>query len=148
MIFNRCRIVSPRRFELTIKPAKIYPLTVNTYPHFPLSVLFPRIEGILRQFQYIQGHPEKESQKDLAGTVLSPSANPKNHQFSPLLPLRFNQYLTQVYFAHFDPKRTDNPLSRHTVGHGWATTENFNLKGSTLGFLILDQLSYYFSGIP
>lgn len=112
-----------------------------------ISVLFPRIEGILREFQSIQGQPEKAKQKDLAGTVLSSGVNPKDHQFSPLLPLRFNQYLTEVYFANFDPRRTDNPLSRHTVGHGVATTENFNLKGSTLGFLILDQLSYYFSGI-
>ncbi len=112
-----------------------------------ISVLFPRIEGILRDFQSIQGQPEKAKQKDLAGTVLSSGVNPKNHQYSPLLPLRFNQYLEEVYFANFDPIRTDNDLSRNTVGHGVATKDNFNLKGSTLGFLILDQLSYYFCGI-
>lgn len=112
-----------------------------------ISVLFPRIEGIMRQFQFIQGHPEKAKQVDLAGTVLSPTAKPKNHDFSPLLPLRFNQYLTEIYFANFDPTRTDNALSRHTVAHGIATKDNFNLKGSTLGFLIIDQLSYYFCGI-
>jgi hypothetical protein len=112
-----------------------------------ISVLFPRIEGIMRAFQSIQGQPEKTRQKDLASTVLSPSVNPKDHQFSPLLPLRFQQYLTEVYFAIFDPTRADNALSRHTVGHGVATAENFNLKGSTLGFLILDQLSYYFCGV-
>jgi hypothetical protein len=112
-----------------------------------ISVLFPRIEGIMRGFQTIQGQPEKAKQKDLAGTVLSSDVNPKDHEFSPLLPLRFSQYLNEVYFANFDPTRTDNALSRHTVGHGVATKENFNLKGSTLGFLILDQLSYYFCGI-
>jgi len=112
-----------------------------------ISVLFPRIEGILREFQSIQGQPEKASQKDLAGTVLSPSTNPQNNQFSLLLPLRFNQYLIEVYFANFDPLKKDNTLSRNTVGHGVATKENFDLKGSTLGFLILDQLSYYFCGI-
>ena len=112
-----------------------------------ISVLFPRIEGILREFQSIQGQPEKASQKDLAGTVLSPSINPQNNQFSLLLPLRFNQYLSEVYFANFDPLKKDNTLSRNTVGHGVATKENFDLKGSTLGFLILDQLSYYFCGI-
>ena len=112
-----------------------------------ISVLFPRIEGIMREFQSIQGQPEKAKQKDLVSTVLSPDVNPKDHQFSPLLPLRFHQYLTKVYFANFDPTRTDNALSRHSVGHGVATKDNFNLKGSTLGFLILDQLSYYFCGI-
>ncbi|MBN1392041.1 MAG: hypothetical protein JW947_04475 [Sedimentisphaerales bacterium] len=112
-----------------------------------ISVLFPRIEGIMRGFQAIQGQPKKAKQKDLVNTVLSPSVNPKDHKFSPLLPLRFSQYLKEVYFANFDPTQTDNTLSRHTVGHGVATKENFNLKGSTLGFLILDQLSYYFCGI-
>ena len=112
-----------------------------------ISVLFPRIEGILREFQSIRGQPEKAGQKDLAAAVLSTDVNPKNHHFSPLLPLRFDQYLTEVYFASFDPRRTDNPLSRNTVGHGVATKENFNLKGATLGFLILDQLSYYFCGV-
>jgi hypothetical protein len=119
----------------------------NNDPISCISVLFPRIEGIMREFQAIQGQPDKAKQEDLANTVLSPNVNPKDHQFSPLLPLRFHQYLTEVYFANFDPTRKDNTLSRHTVGHGVATKDNFNLKGSTLGFLILDQLSYYFSGI-
>ena len=111
-----------------------------------ISVLFPRIEGIMCQFQCIQGQSQRISQKDLANTVLSPNVNPKSHLFSPLLPLRFNQYLSEVYFANFDPLRADNALSRNSVSHGIATTENFTLKGSTLGFLILDQLSYYFHG--
>lgn len=119
----------------------------NDDPISCISVLFLRIEGIMRGFQAIQGQPKKAKQKDLANTVLSPGVNPKDHKFSPLLPLRFSQYLNEVYFANFDPTRTDNTLSRHTVGHGVATKENFNLKGSTLGFLILDQLSYYFCGI-
>ena len=112
-----------------------------------ISVLFPRIEGILREFQSIQGQPEKATQKDLAGTVLPVNENPQNYQYTPLLPLRFHQYLTEVYFANFDPLKKDNTLSRNTVGHGVATKENFDIKGATLGFLILDQLSYYFSKI-
>jgi hypothetical protein len=112
-----------------------------------ISVLFPRIEGIMREFQSIQGYPEKAKQADLASTILSPNVKAQEHQFSPLLPLRFNQYLNEVYFANFDPTKKNNALSRNTVGHGVATKENFNLKGSTLGFLILDQLSYYFNGV-
>ena len=101
----------------------------------------------MREFQSIQGYPEKAKQADLASTILSPNVKAQEHQFSPLLPLRFNQYLNEVYFANFDPTKKNNALSRNTVGHGVATKENFNLKGSTLGFLILDQLSYYFNGV-
>jgi len=112
-----------------------------------ISVLFPRIEGIMREYQSIQGQPEKASQKDLAGTVLPVNEDTQKHQYTPLLPLRFYQYLSEVYFANFDPTKKDNTLSRNTVGHGVATKENFDAKGATLGFLILDQLSYYFSRI-
>ncbi len=111
-----------------------------------ISVLFPRIEGIMREYQSIQGQPKKASQKDLAGTVLPVNKGSQNHQYTPLLPLRFHQYLTEVYFANFDPLKKDYTLSRNTVGHGVATKENFDAKGATLGLLILNQLSYYFSG--
>jgi hypothetical protein len=113
-----------------------------------ISVLFPRIEGIMRAYQSIQGQPEKASQKDLAGTVLQVNGDYQKHQYTPLLPLRFYQYLSDVYFANFDPLKKDNTLSRNTIGHGVATKENFDIKGATLGFLILDQLSYYFSETP
>ena len=112
-----------------------------------ISVLFPRIEGILREFQRISGQHGKTRQVDLAATVISPALKAQNHQFTPLLPLKFSKYLEDVYFADFDPKKKDNTLSRNTVGHGVATKENFDLKGSTIGFLILDQLSYYFTGV-
>jgi len=110
-----------------------------------ISVLFPRIEGILRGFRSVQGQANRTSQKDLAATVLSCDVNAKNHEYSPLLPLRFSRYLEEVYFAHFNPECSTNPLSRNSIGHGVATEDAFNLKGATLGFLLLDQLSYYFS---
>jgi hypothetical protein len=112
-----------------------------------ISVLYPRIEGIMREYQSIQGQPEKASQQDLSGTVLPTNADSQKHQYTPLLPLRFHQYLNEVYFANFDPIKKNNTLSRNTIGHGVATKENFDIKGATLGFLILDQLSYYFSEI-
>ena len=113
-----------------------------------ISVLYPRIEGIMREYQSIQGQPEKESQKDLAGTVLPVNETSEKHRYTPLLPVMFHQYLSDVYFASFDPSKKENTLSRNTIGHGVATKENFDAKGATLGFLILDQLSYYFSEIP
>jgi len=91
-----------------------------------ISVLFPRIEGIMREYQSIQGQPGKASQKDLAGTVLPANEDSQDHQYTPLLPLRFYQYLTKVYFANFDPSKKENTLSRNTVGHGVATKENFD----------------------
>ena len=101
----------------------------------------------MREYQSIQGQPEKASQKDLAGTVLPTNEDSQCHQYTPLLPLRFYQYLTEVYFANFDPSKKENTLSRNTVGHGVAIKENFDDKGATMGFLILDQLSYYFNEI-
>ncbi|HUV52354.1 MAG TPA: hypothetical protein VMW64_04680, partial [Dehalococcoidia bacterium] len=112
-----------------------------------ISVLYPRIEGALRTFQSLMGKPRQANQKDLADTIISDYVNPKHKVYSPLLPLKFNKYLSEYYFANFDPTIEDNPLSRNTVCHGVASEEIFCLKASTLGFLILSQLAYYFSGI-
>ncbi len=112
-----------------------------------LSVLFPRIEGILRTFQQLIGSPLKSGQRDLAEIMVSDSVNPKHPIYSPMLPARFNKYLTDCFFADFDPASTEHRLSRNSVGHGVANTEAFNLKGSVLGFLILCQLGLYFAGV-
>ena len=112
-----------------------------------ISVLFPRIEGVIRTFQTLTDQPERPDQQDLAKTVISDTVNAKHIIYSPLLPLKFNKYLAEVYFSNFDPTEEDNPLSRNTVCHGIASEELFSLKASTLGFLILSQLAYYFSGI-
>lgn len=112
-----------------------------------ISVLYPRIEGVLRTFQTLAGQPKKASQKDLVDTIVTDVVNPKHKVYSPLLPLKFNRYLSDYYFGPFDPTVDDKPLSRNTVCHGVAGEEIFCLKGSTLGFLILSQLAYYFSGI-
>jgi hypothetical protein len=51
-------------------------------------------------------------------------------------------FLKDVYFAGFDPV-SPSGLSRHTVAHGVAPSEDFNLKSGTMGFLILEQIRYY-----
>lgn len=124
---------------------KAYEHYVNDDHLSCIHVLFPQIEGVLRSFQVIQGEASKSSQKDLAGIITSDKVNPKHHFFSPLLPMRFAQYLSEIYFASFNPTG-EKPLSRHSVAHGVAREESFSLKGSTIGFLILDQLNYYFAG--
>jgi hypothetical protein len=58
-----------------------------------------------------------------------------------LLPNRFSTFLREVFFEQFDPKNPEN-LSRNTVAHGVAQVVDFNMKAATLGFLILEQLSY------
>jgi hypothetical protein len=62
--------------------------------------------------------------------------------YSLFLPKNFRRFLKEVYFAGFDPR---NPvgLSRNTVSHGVAPLEDFTLKGSLIGLLILDQLFFY-----
>lgn len=54
----------------------------------------------------------------------------------------FHKYLDEVYFRNFDP---DNPtnISRNTIAHGVAKSQDFSIKAATIGFLILDQLFYF-----
>jgi len=109
------------------------------------SVLFPRIEGLLRSFQSLMGTFSNATQRGLSDTVVSPDVSMMSLQANPLLPEKFRDYLSNYYFANFSPEET--PLSRNSVGHGTSTAESHDLKGATLGFLIMCQLGYCFANI-
>ena len=105
-----------------------------------ISILYPRIEGVMRSI-HMGGHPaDRVSQRSLVDSTVDSGATMR-HDYSLLMPEKFRRYLSEVYFANFDPNKAA-PLSRHTVAHGVADATDFSLKGSTLGFLVLDQLFY------
>ena len=104
------------------------------------SILFPRIEGIVRIYHAGLGMPGNPRQGDLADLAVTAKAG--NEQ-SLLLPLRFKAYLKEVYFASFDLNKESVPLSRHSVGHGVAKASDVNLKSAILGILIVHQLFYF-----
>jgi hypothetical protein len=62
-----------------------------------------------------------------------------------LLPERFRQYLTRVYFREFDERTGFLPLSRHTVSHGISKPEDYDFLAAAIGFMTVDQLFYYLS---
>jgi len=98
------------------------------------SLLYPRIEGILRG----------AAGADTSQVGLSQSAAEINAftVHSPMLPARFRQYVQKVYFRSFDPASSEHAVSRHTVGHGVASENAFNKKAACLGLLIIQQLFF------
>ena len=105
------------------------------------SILFPRIEGVLRSYHILQRPDQRITQDALVESAIEKNPNVQ-HLNSLLLPAKFQTYLKKVFFASFDPKDPQN-LSRHTVAHGVTPATDFNKNGATLCFLILEQLSYY-----
>jgi hypothetical protein len=105
------------------------------------SILFPRIEGVLRTYHILHSPKQKINQDNLIQSAITSNPNVQ-HQNSLLLPAKFRTYLQKVFFVPFDPKDPQQ-LSRHTVAHGVTPVADFDKKGATLGFLILQQLSYY-----
>ncbi len=105
------------------------------------SILFPRIEGVLRDYHGVPRSGERIGQSALVQAAIDKNPNVQ-HNHSLLLPAKFREYLREVFFEDFDPQNPEN-LTRHTVAHGVAPATDFNLKGATLGFLVLQQLSYY-----
>jgi len=96
---------------------------------------------VLRSFHLLRNPDNRISQQSLADVAIAQS-EPASRLNSLLLPKRFEQYIVDVYFANFDPQG-DIPLSRNSVAHGVADPAEFSLKGATLGFLALNQLSMY-----
>lgn len=105
------------------------------------SILYPRIEGLMRTHLLSLNQSIKPSSKNLVASVVETGAK-ERHSYSLLLPNNFRRYLEDVYFANFDPNNPD-VLSRHSVAHGVAPVDDYSLKGATIGLLILDQLSFY-----
>ncbi|MCW5876973.1 MAG: hypothetical protein KIS85_08855 [Anaerolineales bacterium] len=103
------------------------------------SLLYPRIEGLMRTLSNEFFGTKNPSQKDMSNLVVS-VREAEFHSNSLLLPKRFEAYLNQYYFASFNTEKI--PLSRNSISHGAAKAEDFNLKASLLGFLILSQIYY------
>lgn len=104
------------------------------------SILYPRIEGILRSVarsSQNKGYSQKKlSKAPLEVSQLNPQGN------SRLLPKKFYQYLKEIYFQNFDPEKPSD-ISRNSVGHGVAGEEYFSEKAATIGFLIIEQIFYH-----
>jgi hypothetical protein len=105
------------------------------------SVLFPRLEGLMRTYHLTVNNPVEPNSLSLVKSVTE-CVDVARNTYSLFLPKNFQRYLKEVYFAGFDP-RNPMDLSRNTVSHGVAPVEKFSLKSSLIGLLILDQLFHY-----
>lgn len=105
------------------------------------SMLYPRIEGILRSHHALTspGTAPRRS-RDLAEAI-APDADEDNGVPRLLLPQRFRQYLNKRFFAGFDPI-TPSGVSRNTVAHGVAPEAELDMKAATIAVLTLHQLAF------
>jgi hypothetical protein len=105
------------------------------------SILYPRIEGVMRSYLAKACSSQTPSAANLSRELIQKDAE-KRHSCCLFFPERFHHYLDNVYFAHFSPG--SNPdVSRHSVAHGEARADAFNLKSSTIGLLILYQIALF-----
>lgn len=105
------------------------------------SILYPRLEGVMRNIHAKVGSGKKATQGNLITSVIE-GRQEKFSATSLLLPKMFRRFLKDVYFANFEPNKPAK-LSRHSVAHGVASPQDFSLKAATLGLLILDQIFYF-----
>lgn len=106
-----------------------------------VAILYPRIEGVMRSYHIAVSPDIRQTQAGLVHSILS-GVDPIKRPKALLLPEKFKTYLTEIYFANFDPKNPTG-MSRNTVAHGVAKKDEYSEKAVVVGFLILDQLSFY-----
>lgn len=107
------------------------------------SILYPRIEGLMRSASTQNSFGKKHTQQTLIETSISATdANGSPNML--LLPEKFQTYLKEIYFCSFDPNNPQG-LSRNTIAHGVAPLDAFTEKAAVIALLILDQLSFYFT---
>lgn len=105
-----------------------------------ISILFPRIEGVLRQLYLPQaGQPNIERllerlKNEVAGSIPNWSLFRYNE---------FLEYLREWFFKGFNLSTGQVDLSRHSTSHGVAPSAEYTKRNAVIGFLILDQISFY-----
>lgn len=106
-----------------------------------ISILYPRIEGFLRTFYRLSGYTEKPTSTNLSEVVIKHNEK-KRISYSLLIPEKFHHYLSHIYFSNFAPGSSPD-VGRHSVAHGEARQDDFNLKSSILAILTIYQLSIF-----
>lgn len=109
-----------------------------------VSILYPRIEGVMRSFYKSGGYVDKPSASALTKAVIEHNSSERIPQ-SLLLPEKFHNYLRDIYFSSFAPGSMPN-VGRHSVAHGEARADDFSLKSSSIAILVLYQLSLFLKG--
>ena len=106
-----------------------------------VALLYPRIEGILRsiQAQVGTGSPTAAGVVDTATLRYEQALGSR----TMLLPDKFRDFLTHVYFRGWHPGDPPEHVSRHTVSHGVAPVEKFDRKAAMVGILTVLQIGLY-----
>lgn len=105
------------------------------------SILFPRIEGILRTHRKHTEDSGRSTQEKMVDSAVRGEVTDAPN--SLLFPKRFSDYLSNVYFAAFDPGDKEVRVGRHGVSHGVTSPEHFDAKSAIIGILITNQLFYF-----
>lgn len=105
------------------------------------SIIYPRIEGVMREIHGSSGKGGRPTQSTLVDSVFE-AKRALWSEYSLLLPTLFYRYLKAVYFAPFEPG-APSPLSRNSISHGVASSTTFDSKAAAMGLLTLDQIFYY-----
>ena len=103
------------------------------------SILYPRIEGILRE---ISSHTGGAYKQDTLAEAAMKAFGRSAEVHSRILPARFRDYLETVYFENFDPNNV-SAISRNTVAHGVAPQALFNEKAASIALLIIEQIFFH-----
>lgn len=106
-----------------------------------VSILYPRIEGVMRTFYRDIGYNASPSSTSLTDAVVEHNSQERT-ETSLLLPDKFHRYLKDIYFSRFAPGSKPD-VSRNSVAHGEARADDFSLKSASIAILVLYQLSLF-----
>ena len=109
-----------------------------------IKTLSTEFEGLLRSI-YVEDTGTKSRTKisDLTRHLIERGKENSESGLSLLLPEPFLNYLNDVIFADFDPESDEFDISRHTVGHGFASADQYTASRSLQMLLVYDQIYSY-----
>lgn len=110
-----------------------------------IKTLYSEIEGIMRMNCNALTTKKETSSSELRnhiqGEALSKFSSRKSLAFID----KFDKYMKDVFFKRFDLSSEDIDLSRHSVCHGVASSNDYTKIRAVQSILVLDQLYHYLS---
>lgn len=127
------------------KHQKYFKSALNTYKGgdfiATISTFYPRIEGVLLG---LFGHKNKEPKLPWLLKQLREAGTQKVGGQSLLFPRQFQKYLENFLCKSFNLSSGDVDFSRHSHAHGVSDDKDYTQDKAIIGFLIMDQIFYYF----
>lgn len=146
-IFDRWMEIPILKSKATILVAAVKAFNENE-PVSVIKIILSEIEGVMSDAYYSVHNERTHRIEKLLEFTISLAEQRAGGKDTLFFPVEFGRYLKSYTYAGFNPGDVGNAGSRHAVGHGAVTSDQYTITRALQALLTLDQLAFYIRAVP